>query len=158
MKPTTRRDVLKRAAIAGAATLGAAAAGNAQDAPRKNPSVQHNKEPAVHSKAVAEDHGPKQLFAVVDATGQLRRGMHVASVQHLADGVYEVIFRRDVRRGVYVATLGGHGYQGMPPLGFVGVMGRANNPRAVLVSTTSYAGTNVDLGFHLLVTCPEGYA
>jgi hypothetical protein len=151
--------LLKRAAVAGAATLGVGAAADAQDAPRKKPAVKHNMEPPVHSRATAEDHGPRQLFAVVDATGQLKRGMHVASVQHLADGVYEVVFRRDVRRGVYVATLGGHGYEGMPPLGFVGVMGRANNPRAVLVSTVSYAsGTNMDIGFHLLVTCPEGYA
>jgi hypothetical protein len=43
-------------------------------------------------------------------------------------------------------------------VGTIGVMGRANNPRAVLVQTVSYAGRNVDMGFHLLVTCPEGYA
>jgi hypothetical protein len=158
MQPTTRRDLLRRAAVAGAATLGVAAAGTAQDAPRKKPPVRHNTEPAVQSKAAPEDHGPRQLFAVVDETGRLRRGMHVARVQRLADGLYEVVFRRDVRRGVYVATVGGHGYAGLPPVGFVGVTGRANNPRGVLVSTVSYAGTNVDMGFHLLVTCPEGYA
>ena len=158
MKPTTRRDLLKRAAAAGAATLGVAAAANAQDAPGKKPAVKHNTEPPVPSRATAEDHGPRQMFAVVDATGRLKRGMHVASVQQLADGLYEVVFRRDVRRGVYVATLGGHGYEGLPPVGSIGVMGRANNPRAVVVQTISYAGTNVNAGFHLLVICPEGYA
>jgi len=158
MRPTTRRDLLKRAAVAGAATLGAAPTATAQGAARRKPPARHNTEPAVPSKAGADDHGPQHLFAVVDKSGRLRRGMHVADVRHLDDGLYEVVFRRDVRRGVYVATVGGHGYEGLPPVGFAGVMGRANNPRSVLVSTVSYAGTNVDMGFHLLVTCPEGYA
>jgi hypothetical protein len=37
-----------------------------------------NNEPPVHSKAGADDHGPRERFAVVDADGTLRRGMHVA--------------------------------------------------------------------------------
>ena len=95
---------------------------------------------------------------MVDADGKLKRGMHVAAVAALDEGIYEVVFRRDVRRGVYVASVGGHGYEGLPPVGFACVMGRSTNPCAVVVSTTNALGENVKLGFHLLVVCPDGYA
>jgi hypothetical protein len=98
------------------------------------------------------------LFAVVDGRGVLRRGMHVSSVAYLGPGLYEVIFRRDVRRGVYLATVGGHTSEGLPSTGYVSVQGRSTNPRGVLVCTANSLGENVDLGFHLLVVCPEGYA
>ena len=117
-----------------------------------------NGEPPAHSKAKAEDHGPGQVFAVVDADGKLQRGMYVDSVQRLGPGTYEVIFRRDVRKGVYLATVGGHGYEGAPPAGTVAVQGRANNPKGVLVATSAVTGASVNMGFHLLVVCPEGYA
>jgi hypothetical protein len=69
-----------------------------------------------------------------------------------------VIFKRDVRRGVYLATVGGPGYAGLPPTGYVSVQGRSTNPRGVLVSTASAQGENVNMGFHLLVLGPDGYA
>jgi hypothetical protein len=157
MKPSTRRDVLKQAAIAGAATLGVAAA-QAGDEKPKPAKGKHNIEEPVQGKSTAEDHGPREMFAVVDLTGRLHRGMHVARVNHLDVGLYEVVFRREVRCGVYVATVGGHGYAGLPPTGYVGVQGRSTNPRAVVVSTCNTLGENVDMGFHLLVVCPDGFA
>lgn len=157
MKPSTRRDVLKQAALTGAATLGVAAA-QAGDEKPKPARAKHNHEEPVPGKATADDHGPRELFAVVDGTGRLRRGMHVAAVNHLDVGLYEVVFRREVRRGVYLATIGGNGYEGLPPTGYVSVQGRATNPRGVLVSTCNTLGENVDMGFHLLVICPDGYA
>src|SRR6516165_558746 len=106
MKPVTRRAVLTGAAAAGATVLGvAAAAAKPQD---KRRGQQANGGPAAPSKANADDHGPRELFAVVDAGGTLRRGMHVATVGYLGRGLYEAIFRRDVRRGVYLATVGDH--------------------------------------------------
>jgi hypothetical protein len=37
-------------------------------------------------------------------------------------------------------------------------MGRATDPRGVLVYTTDQGGDPAATGFHLLVVCPEGYA
>jgi hypothetical protein len=157
MKPSTRRDVLKQAALVGAATLGAAAAQAGQDKPQQaRPRV--NTEEPVPGKATADDHGPREMFAVVDRNGKLQRGMHVAVVRHIDVGFYEVEFRREIRRGVYLATIGGHANEGLPPTGYVSVQGRSTNPRAVLVSTCNTLGENVNMGFHLLVVCPDGYA
>jgi hypothetical protein len=153
MKTTTRREVLTAAAAIG---IAGTAAG--QTPKEKKPPTRRNNEPAVASKATADEHGPREMFAVVDAGGKLKRGMHVAGIVVLDEGIYEVIFRRDVRHGVYVASVGGHGYEGLPPVGYACVMGRSSNPRAVVVSTTNALGENVRLGFHLLVVCPDGYA
>jgi hypothetical protein len=157
MKTSTRRQVLLPVAIAGAAALGVSAAPAAQE-PQPKPRRRHNHEEPASSKATAEDHGPRELFAVVDAEGHLRRGMHVAGVRLLEQGLYEVVFRRDVRRGVYLATIGDHTYQGLPPFGYVSVVGRATDPRTVLVCTANNQGESVNMGFHLLVLCPDGYA
>jgi hypothetical protein len=155
MDNMNRRDALKLAATVGAAALGETAA-EAADPPGQK--TKHNTESPVESTATAESFGPRELFAVVDSEGNLRRGMHVASTQSLGRGVYEVIFKRDVRRGVYVATAGGHGYAGMPLSGVASVTGRANNPRAVLVFMSDLQGDPLACGFHLLVVCPEGFA
>jgi hypothetical protein len=98
------------------------------------------------------------LFAVIDFEGNIQRGQHAVSCKQLELGVYEVIFSRDVRRGVYVATPGGHGYEGMPLSATLAVMGRATDPRGVLVCTTNQQGDPLATGFHLLVICPEGFA
>jgi hypothetical protein len=157
MSGSTRRDLLTKAAAAGAAAIGVSAAASAQEPKGKKPR-KGNDEAPVHSKASPDEHGPREMFAVVDADGTLRRGMHVAACGAVDIGIYEVIFKRDVRRGVYLATIGGHGYEGLPPTGYVSVQGRSTNPRAVLVSTASAQGENVNMGFHLLVVCPDGYA
>jgi len=149
----TRREALKLAA--GAALVGAAA-GAASGAAGKKSKV--NDEKPVPSKAPPDSFGPRELFAVVDAEGNLQRGFHAASARRLSLGIYEVIFKRDVRRGAYLATLGGHSWGGLPAAGSIGVMGRATNPRGVVVRTTDGSGDPLDAGFHLLVICPDGYA
>jgi hypothetical protein len=154
MKSVTRREAIV-AAAAGTTALAAAAAGAADTPPKKK---KHNTEPPVPSKAKPESVGPRELFAVVDRDGTLRRGLHAVSSQALENGVYEVIFNRDVRRGVYLATLGGHGFEGMPLMGSIAVVGRATDPRGVLVFITDLSGDQIGSGFHLLVVCPEGYA
>jgi hypothetical protein len=153
MSRETRREAIKLAA--GVAIVGASAA-VATGAPKKKPKA--NDEKPVPSKAIPENYGPREMFAVVDAQGTLRRGFHAVSAQRLSLGIYEVIFKRDVRRGAYLATLGGHSWGGLPPAGSIGVMGRASDPRGVVVRTSDGCGNQLDAGFHLLVICPDGYA
>ena len=154
MKNLTRRQALGVVAT-GAAVLTATAPAAAQPAAKKSKA---NAEPPVHSNAKPESYGPRELFAVVDMQGNLKRGLHVVAAGSLETGVYEVIFNRDVRRGVYLATPGGHGYEGVPLAAAASVMGRASDPRGVLVYTTDLTGAPLATGFHLLVVCPEGYA
>src|SRR5262245_49145980 len=121
MHNVNRREMLRRAAAAGTMALAGSAA-HAADPSAQKPTGQPelvkkpkgNPEPAVPSRATAERYGPRELFAVVHADGSLKRGMHVLSSTCLDLGLYEVIFSRDVRRGVYLATPGGDGYTGIP--------------------------------------------
>ena len=154
MKNVTRRQALGVVAT-GAAVLTASAAAAGQAA-AKRPKA--NAETPVASTAKPESCGPREMFAVVDHEGNVKRGLHVESARALDVGVYEVIFRRDVRRGVFLATPGGHGYEGVPLAAAASVMGRATDPRGVLVYTSDLTGAPVATGFHLLVVCPEGYA
>lgn len=117
-----------------------------------------NSEPVAPSTAKAESTGPRDLFAVVGRDGKLERGHHAVSAKRLGAGIYEVTFSRDVRRGVYLATVGGPGFAGVPLAATAAVMGRATTPRGVLVYTTNLTSDPIDCGFHLLVVCPEGYA
>jgi hypothetical protein len=155
MNNVTRRDALRVVGATGAAALAATAAA-AADPQAKKP--KHNIEPPVDSKATPENCGPREMFAVVDQDGSLKRGMHAVAAKRLDLGVYEVIFSRDVRRGVYLVTPGGAGYAGVPLTAAASVMGRASNPRGVLVYTTDLAGNQLATGFHLLVVCPDGFA
>jgi hypothetical protein len=155
MKSVSRRQAIRLVGATGAAALAASTAGAAEP-PEQKPKA--NNEPAVPSKARAESKGPRELFAVVDSEGNIRRGLHAVSCKRLELGVYEVIFSRDVRRGVYVATPGGPGYEGIPLSATLAVQGRATDPRGVLVYTTNQQGDPLATGFHLLVVCPEGFA
>ena len=146
---------MQEVAATGAVVLGATAV-RAADPPAQKPKP--NTEPPVPSKASPDHYGPRELFAVVDRDGSLKRGLHVVSAGCLALGTYEVIFSRDVRRGVYVAPPGGYGYAGVPLPAAISVVGRACDPRGVLVYVTDMEGNPQAAGFHLLVLCPDGYA
>jgi hypothetical protein len=175
MNNMSRRDVVKLVAATGAGAL-AGSAIEAADPPAKNhkgkpelvqkpksnanlvKAPKGNAEPVRESTATAERYGPRELFAVVGADGTLKRGMHVVSSLRLDLGLYEVIFNRDVRRGVYLVTPGGYGYSGIPLPAAASVTGRATDPRGVLVYITGLEGDPLACGFHLLVVCPEGFA
>jgi hypothetical protein len=146
---------MKTAAAVSAVSLAGSAAAAADPAPR---AVKANNEPQARSSAAAESYGARELFAVVDESGKLIRGLHAVSATAIGTGCYEVIFDRDVRRGAYVATTGGHGYTGVPVAAVANVMGRANNPRAVFVYVADMTGQPLAVGFHLVVICPEGFA
>ena len=155
MKHLSRRQALGAVAATGAAALAGSAV--AADPPAdKRPKL--NLGPAAPGSTKPDRYGPRELFAVVDADGNLKRGLHAVSARVMDVGVYEVRFARDVRRGVYLATAGGHGYEGIPLAASVAVMGLAPDPRGVLVYTTDLTGAPLATGFHLLVVCPEGYA
>jgi hypothetical protein len=165
MNNVNRREAMKLAAAAGAGALAGPtvqAGDPPAQKPKRNPErgkrPKGNAEPAKESTATGEHYGPRELFAVVDSEGNLKRGMHVISSQCLDLGLYEVIFSRDVRRGVYLATPGGHGYSGVPPSAAASVSGRATDPRGVLVYMSDLQGDPMACGFHLLVVCPEGFA
>jgi hypothetical protein len=155
MKTLNRRDAMMMAATGGAAVLAASAAA-ADDPPPKKPKV--NVEPPVEGTTSAETYGARQLFAVVDWEGKLKRGLHAVSAKRLDVGYYEVVFDRDVRHGAYVASSGGPGYEGVPLAAVANVMGRASNPRAVFVFVSDMNGRQLSAGFDLVVICPEGFA
>jgi len=147
--------MVRLVAATGAAALAASAGAAAEPAQAKK---KHNSEAPAASRAKPDSYGPRELFAVVDAEGNLKRGLHAVSSRSLGLGVYEVVFARDVRRGVYLATPGGHGYEGLPPAAAASVMGRATDPSGVFVYIVDLTGAPLATGFHLLVFCPEGYA
>ncbi|HYI98783.1 MAG TPA: hypothetical protein VEX36_03765 [Thermoleophilaceae bacterium] len=94
--------------------------------------------------------------AVVNAGGQLVRGRGVLSTARTAQGRYQVIFDRDVRGCVYVASVGDPTAAG-PGTGTASVASLATNINGVDVRTVSYnAGgnpVNENRPFHLLVSC-----
>jgi hypothetical protein len=155
MRHVNRRQAMRLVGATGAGLL-AGSASKAADPPGAKSKA--NTEAPVPSKASADSLGPRELFAVVDFDGNIKRGMHALACKRLELGVYEVIFNRDVRRGVYLATAGGHGYEGVPVSAIATVTSRATDPRGVLVYTTGLQGDPMASGFHLLVVCPEGYA
>jgi hypothetical protein len=175
MNNLNRREIVKLAAAGGAAALAGPLAQAAdpqakqpEGAPERVPrpkanadlakTPKGNAEPVKESTATAEHYGPRELFAVVDFEGNLKRGMHAVSSQRLDLGLYEVIFNRDVRRGVYLVSPGGHGYTGIPLPAVASAIGRATDPRGVLVYMCGLQGDPLACGFHLLVVCPEGFA
>jgi hypothetical protein len=153
MKSVSRREAIRLVGASGVTALAASAAAAAD-----SPKSKANTEPPVPSNAKPDSYGPRELFAVVDFEGNIKRGLHAVSCKRLDLGVYEVIFNRDVRRGVYLVTPGGPGCEGIPLSAAASVLGRATDPRGVLVYTTDLTGAALATGFHLLVVCPEGYA
>ena len=100
-----------------------------------------------------DDDDAGTMFAVVNANGTLARGAKAVSATRLGTGSYEVIFRKDVRKCAYVATIGLSGSAGSSLPGEITVVGRSGNDRGVFVTTHSSAGASADLGFHLAVLC-----
>jgi hypothetical protein len=100
-----------------------------------------------------EDDDASTMYAVVNANGTLARGRRAVSATRLGTGAYEVIFRKDVRKCAYVATIGLSGSAGSSLPGEITVVGRVGNDRGVFLTTHSSGGASADLGFHLAVLC-----
>ena len=99
----------------------------------------------------SDDDDARTMYAVVEANGTLARGRRAVSAARLATGAYEVVFRRDVRKSAYIATIGLSGSVGSSLPGEITVVGRFGNDRGVFVTTHSSGGAAADLGFHLAV-------
>lgn len=158
MNELTRRAALRAAAVGAAVgTLALTAGGEpaARAEEQEHPNAGKEK---VESKAAVISLGPREVWAVIDPTGKLCRGQYVKSSAKVGTGQYEVIFTRDVRRGVYLATIGLCGFVGASAPGQINVVGRFNNVNGVFIETSDSMGKLTDLGFHLLVVNPEGFA
>jgi hypothetical protein len=90
--------------------------------------------------------------AVVSGGGQLIRGRGVTSAARSGEGRFQVLFNRDVRGCVYVASVGGTS-AAAPSTGQALTYSLASNVNGVAVRTTSSAGALSDRSFHLLVSC-----
>jgi hypothetical protein len=104
--------------------------------------------PQVPSAAFAEG----VRHAVISNTGGTVRGRGATSSARVGTGIYEVIFDRDVRACVYVATLGDESAAG-PGNGQVSVTSAPGNVNGVRVRTRNSAGADDDRSFHLIVSC-----
>jgi hypothetical protein len=95
-------------------------------------------------------------WAVVNQNGVLVRGRGFAAGDPAArtgEGIYHVIFNRDVRGCAYVASVGSPTVDAVPPGGEVHVASHPTNVNAVRVRTTNDAGVALNRPFHLAVTC-----
>ncbi|MGY1607553.1 MULTISPECIES: hypothetical protein [unclassified Geodermatophilus] len=94
------------------------------------------------------------VFAVVDGNGTLARGSGAVSATKLADGAYEVIFNRNIRRGAFLCTIGLSADAGASPPGEVIVNLRVGTSNGVFVLTHDSTGKVEDRSFHLAVILP----
>jgi hypothetical protein len=118
------------------------------------PQAAESQPPDANVAARSDDDGDVTiLHAVVNSNGTLARGHKAVSATRLGTGAYEVVFRKDVRRCAYLATIGLSGSAGSSLPGEITVVGRSGNDRGVFVTTHSSGGASADLGFHLAVHC-----
>ncbi len=93
---------------------------------------------------------------VINSTGAFVRGRGVVSSSRLANGLYQVVFNRQVGTCSYIATLGDPGAVNQPPTGFISVATDPVNGNAVRVRTRSQGpqgGAQADRPFHIAVSC-----
>lgn len=89
-------------------------------------------------------------WAVVNANGKPARGRNVIRAKKLGTGIYEVSFTRDVRNGVYVATVG-TGEISVARPGQISVSPRWKDAHGVFIRTTNSSGVRADMAFHIIV-------
>ena len=71
----------------------------------------------------------------------------------IAGSQYEVIFDRNVRDCVYVASVGSTGFQIFPAPGMIEVAGRATDENGIAVQTLDANGAASPRPFHVAVHC-----
>jgi hypothetical protein len=107
-----------------------------------------------HLKAKTDDRYVRPLFALVSRTGTLRRERGVDSSDRVEDpGFYIVRFTRNVRKCVYVATLG-DASSGFPDPGEISVSNSDDGTTTgVWVKTFNSSGAETNKAFHLAAIC-----
>jgi hypothetical protein len=118
----------------------------------KEESLDASKIKQVPSAAAAVVADGVNRHAVVSNVGATVRGRGVASSAQTGPGQYQVVFDRDVRNCVYVATLGDESAAG-PGNGQISVTSAAANVNGVRVVTRNSVGANENRSFHLIVSC-----
>ena len=94
------------------------------------------------------------LWAVVSSDGRLVRDKGARDANRLSRGHYEVIFERNVRSCVYVASIGLPGAEGESSPGLISTAGRNGARNGVFLDTRNSSGGRASRGFHLVVNCP----
>jgi hypothetical protein len=94
-------------------------------------------------------------WAAINEDGTLALGSGVVSTARLGEGVYEVIFDRNVRSCVYVATLGRDRQNFGYPVGEISTAPRGNNNNGVYIRTWYSSGEKYDRSFHIYVGCAQ---
>jgi hypothetical protein len=102
--------------------------------------------------------GATVYWAVVDEKGEVKRhGTTDATSERIATGTYVIDFGTDVSQCAYEAAIGRWESKDTEDPGFATVVGRNENPNAVLVQTynasAEKADEGVDKNFHLAVYC-----
>ncbi|MEA2332198.1 MAG: hypothetical protein QOH58_2336 [Thermoleophilaceae bacterium] len=90
--------------------------------------------------------------AVVSNVGATVRSRGTTSSAQTGPGQYEVIFDRDVRQCIYVATLGDESASG-PGTGQIAVTSVGANVNGVRVVTRDSDGVLANRSFHVVVSC-----
>jgi hypothetical protein len=93
-----------------------------------------------------------RLWAVMNASGSIARGVGTVSAGRLGAGVYEVIFNQNVTNCAFVGSVGGAADAAGNP-GAVAAARRTGNANGVRVETRNLGGALADRGFHVLVVC-----
>jgi hypothetical protein len=92
-------------------------------------------------------------FIVVNSDGSKARGNNAKGSLRLTVGSYEADFNSTIIKCAYTGSVGLSGAGGTSPAGYLTVVARADNKKAVFVQTFNSSGQVADLGFHLEVTC-----
>jgi hypothetical protein len=93
------------------------------------------------------------LWAVINSTGSVVRGVGVVSAAYNGTGRYTVVFDQDVANCAFLGTLGTVGSDGVAAPGYVSVQGEYGTPNGVYVATYNATGVRTDSSFHLTAVC-----
>jgi hypothetical protein len=105
----------------------------------------------VPAPRAGDSESKKTAFAVVNGDGTLARGAGAASSTKLSTGQYQVLFKKDVNKGAFLATIGLSADAGVSPPGEIVVNQRAGTTNGVFVQTSNSSGAPEDRSFHLAV-------
>jgi hypothetical protein len=93
-----------------------------------------------------------RLWAVIDTNGSLVRGGGVDSATRASTGAYHIVFKQNVSKCAYLATIGRTGAEVAEP-GEIGTGGLPETVKGVWVRTRDSAGNVSDRSFHIGIIC-----
>jgi hypothetical protein len=121
----------------------------------------HNHDDRYYTKeefdAYAAETAAKSLFAVVNVDGSLRRGSPGTTSTQFAGGFtgdYTVTFPRSVAECAWVGSVTASVDGNNPFSGEIGLTVSSSNPNALYVQGSNSAGTDAEIPFTVIVSCP----